>query len=391
MIMYETLDTVTLKDGRKAEAGIVIAPDLEWAERIEAFLEHQEDIWNWQNRKILRSDVGIDIYFYVCHLDGRLLSTMMSAECRGVGIRGHVWTPPKERGKGACSSLQSLQMEHFRSRGGRFLALYTDYNSVAFRLYRRVGFREVEHLGGHMRFLSLPGEEFEAGFFDKGETAIEPLDWRHWPTAPPLFMADFPEQVRCAPLALVGRQSPEYSLLEEIRRSEGSDNSEPARVVVLRNQATEAIVGLAAWGWHPRLRGTCLVDVYCHPRYWDEATNLLAALRLPRAERYLSYGDSSCDRKQECLLAHGFRRSADWLNFPVDLCRGPLRHLPRSGVGGRFAKACWTLARGVDVPVSACWRGLVEATRASARIPAKWPRFPLTHGIYVDLTLYEKN
>ncbi|MDH3691241.1 MAG: GNAT family N-acetyltransferase [Gammaproteobacteria bacterium] len=387
--MYEALPEVTLKDGTKVEAGVVVAPDLEWSDRLEAFLAHHDDIWNWQNRELLRCDVGVDVYFYVLHRGGQPVSIMMSAERHGVGIRGHVWTPPAERRNGACSRLQALQMEHFRSRGGRSLAAYTDYNSVAFHLYRKFGFNEVEPVGGHMQYLSLPADEFEHEYFVRSETTIEPLGWRHWPTAPPLFMGDFPGRVRCAPLGLVGRQSTEHPLLTEIHNAQCGDNTKHPRVMVLRNQTTEAIVGLAAWGWFPRHRSSCLLDVYCHSNYWDEAENLLASLPLPKAERYLCYADSSCEQKESCLLAHGFRRSARWRKFPVDLCRAPLARLPRSAIDGQIATTCWTLAHVVDVPVSKCWQGLVGASRASARIPAKWPRFPLTHSLYVNLTLYE--
>lgn len=387
--MYEALDRVELRGAGTAEVGVVKAPDLEWTLRIARFLEHEDDIWKWQNREVLGSDVGVDVYYYVAHRDGELLSSMMSAECRGVGLRGHVWTPPEGRKRGASSSLQSLQMQHFRSRGGRSLALYTDYNSVAFHLYRKVGFREVERHGGHMRFLSLPAEEFETDYFRRDETAIEPLAWRHWPTAPPLFMADLPERVRCAPLSLVGRQSSEYAFLKELHRDANEQSDDRPRVVVLRNRTTEAIVGVAAWSWLSRPRDTCIVDVYCHPSYWDEADDLFAALPLPEAEHYLAYADAGCDPKQQCLLGRGFRRAAHWPNFPVDLCRGPMKHLPRSEVGGRLAKAFWSFARGVDAPASACWRSAVEAFGVDARIPARWPRFPLTHGSHVDLTLYE--
>jgi hypothetical protein len=316
---------------------------------------------------------------------------MMSVECQGVGIRAHVWTPPKERGNGACSSLQTLQMEHFRSRGGRYLCLYTDYNSIPFHIYRRLGFHGVEPLGGHMQFLSLPKDQFTESYFAVGETEIEPLSWRHWPNAAPLFMGEFPGRVRCAPLGLVGQQSSEYPLLEVLREAEQDKSGQPPRVAVLRNRATEAIVGLAAWSWHPRDQDACLVDVYCNPHYWDQAGDLLASLQIPETARRFSYADSTCEQKAECLLAHGFRRTAAWSRFPVDLCRSPVNRFPETALGGRVARTLWTLARAIDAPVSKCWRSLVEATGARARIPAKWPRFPLTHQLYVNLSLYEKN
>ena len=70
-----------------------------------------------------------------------------------------------------------------------------------------------------------------------------------------------------------------------------------------------AVVGLAAWGPHPLWPETCLGAGYCHPHYWDRADDLLGALSLPDADRYVAYGDPTCEAKTEVLKSAGFRRA----------------------------------------------------------------------------------
>ena len=60
------------------------------------------------------------------------------------------------------------------------------------------------------------------------------------------------------------------------------------------------------WSWDPLWLETCLVDVYCHPHFWEEAGKLLERLPLPEAERYVAYGDTGCEAKQGVLAAAGF-------------------------------------------------------------------------------------
>ena len=132
--MYRKLSEFELKSGQRVEAGVVIAPDADWSERLKDFLSWQDDIWNWQNSIFLESQTGIEVYYYVAHADGQVISTIMSAECNGIGLRGHIWTPPELRRNGACAPLHGLQLKDFHSRGGKFFAAYTDFNSAAWHI-----------------------------------------------------------------------------------------------------------------------------------------------------------------------------------------------------------------------------------------------------------------
>jgi len=309
--MYREKGRIALASGEQVEVGVVIGPDVEWAERVEKLLGHKGDPWNWQNHEVLMADVGIDTRFYVLHRRGMPFANIMTAEYSGVGILGHVWTNPEDRGKGACSTLMNVLIEDFTSRQGKALFLGTGYDSIAYHIYARFGFKSVEARSGFMEWYATSRSEFEATYFKKAETEIQPVGWAHWPSSPALFLGDFPGLIRCAPLKLIGRQSTESPLLPLFRAEK---KRQAARVkpcaMVLRNQVTTAVVGFTAWDWHPLWEGTCLVDVYCHPNYWDEAGNLLRSLSLPDAEQYLAYNDIDCRQKAKVLLDEDFLQTA---------------------------------------------------------------------------------
>jgi hypothetical protein len=119
-----------------------------------------------------------------------------------------------------------------------------------------------------------------------------------------LFTGDFPGTVRCAPLRLFGRASTEGAWLHLL-------HGDATRARVLVRRGTNAVVGAAVWGDHPQWPRTCLVDVFCHPAFWDRGGELLASLDLPAAaERCLALSDDGCPQKAEVLAAAGFTSTA---------------------------------------------------------------------------------
>jgi hypothetical protein len=311
MKMYEDLGHVTLKTGEGVEAGVVIGPDAEWADRLEKLLGHKGDLWNWQNCQVLRSSLGIDVRFYLLHRQGIPLANILTSEMEGVGHLGHVWTEPEDRQKGASSGLMEIQVRNFRSRGGKALFLGTGFDSVPYHIYKRFGFSSVEPGSGYMEWYATSKDRFERKYFARAETEIQLPQWTHWPSSAALFLGDFPCIVRCASLRLIGRQSTEGPFLPLLRDAEKRQAAgEKPRALVLVNTHTTAVVGLVAWDWHPLWKDICLVDVYCHPSYWDSAGGLLSSLPLPDAERYVAYSDTNCSQKTALLLDHGFRQTA---------------------------------------------------------------------------------
>lgn len=309
--MLHHLGEVTLKSGERVAAAVVRGPDAAWRDRITRFLSHKGDPWNWQNSALLSHDAGVEAWFYILHRDGVPFAHQMTVELQGVGIFGHVWTDPADRGQGAAGELMRVQMAHFRQRGGRALYLSTGYDTPPFRIYQKHGFTGVEAGSGYMTWTDRPLAEFEAAYFAPGPAVIEPLCWPHWPTAPALFMGNFPGIIRCAPLKLIGRQSTEGNLLPAIQGRES--NGDAPSVFVLR-KPNGAVVGLAAWAVDELSPDLICADVFCHPAHWAQGRALLEhTLAAAPARRCVAYGDTTCPSKTAALQSQGFQLSATWL------------------------------------------------------------------------------
>lgn len=306
--MYTSLGSVSLKRGEAVEVGVVRGPDLEWAERVEGLLGHKGPIWQRQNAAAVCRDLGIEANFYLLHRDGKPLANIATFTHRGVGHFGHVWTVPEDRRQGAASQLMGVQMAHFRQEGGWALFLGTGYDSPPYHIYASHGFAGLEPKSGYMEYYVQSKAQFEAEYFARGAVQVEEVQWRHWPASAALFLGDFPGAVRCAPLKLLGRSSTEGPFLDLIQGEEQRrEKGELSRAQVLCQTASQAVVGLAAWDWDPLWPSTCVVEVYCHPSFWEEGWGLLGALPLPEAERYMAYSDTDCLEKGEVLRAAGFR------------------------------------------------------------------------------------
>lgn len=301
--MYESLGPVTLKSGEEVSAGVVIGPDVRWADRVGDLLSHKGEVWNWQNAECLRNELGIDVCFYLLHRDGVPFANILTATAHGVGHFGHVFTRPEDRRQGAASQLMGLQMVDFGRRGGRALFLGTGYDSAAYHIYAGHGFRGLEAESGQMDYYTDPGEAFREVWFADGAVDIHGAGWVHWPTTVPLFTGDFPGTVRWASAGLWGRDSTEGAWLHLL-------HDEPTRARVLVQRDTQAVVGAAVCAPHRLWPHSCAVDLYCHPSFWEYGGELLAALDLPAADRYLALSDDGCPQKADVLAAAGYTSTA---------------------------------------------------------------------------------
>lgn len=338
--MYQSLEPVKLRSGETVEAGFFRAPNLDWAERIEALLLHQDEIWNWQNRVHLRETIDLDVTYYVLHRDGVPLSSIATWKSSNVAMRGHVWTVPAERRNGACKGLMARQMDDFRTHGGEAVYLFTNFETVPYRINVDFDFEAVEPGSGHMVYLTRAKEDFEEAFFVGGETDIRPLSWSLWPRSAPLFSGPYPGAVRCAGWKLIGQLSPELPYLEALRAELSREgNGAPPRALQLVDTATDAVAGMAAWTWADSAETLCQVDIYCHPKYWDYADRLLEALELPKAKKYIVHGDGACPKQLEVLSRAGFRQVKDIASVPVEPCRSEWGYTPRSALGATAVRA----------------------------------------------------
>ena len=311
--MYEPIDTIRLTSGERVEAGVVKGPDPDWAEGIEALLEHKAEIWRWGNTMVLRGHPDVEAYFYILHRGGIPFANMSTVETRGVGIFGHVYTRPEDRRKRAAMELMRVMMDHFRRRGGQALYLGTGYDSHPYHIYRAHGFECLEPHSGYMDYYSTSRDAFETDYFASGPAEVATLDWRDWPASTALFAGGFPGVTRSAGMRIFGRQSTEGPLLPFIRdASTRRTDGKSARVMVLRQRETTAVAGLTMWSFDSLWPRSCVVDVYCHPRFWDRSHDLLGLLAVPEAERYLAYCDAGFEPKAAALSQAGFRPSVTY-------------------------------------------------------------------------------
>jgi GNAT superfamily N-acetyltransferase len=304
--MIQTLADVVLKNGQSVTASIVLAPEEKWRAPIEKLLHHKGEVWRWQIAQLLGGQSGIAARFYLLHRDDAPFSNILTIEHRGVGLLGHVWTQPEERGQGAASQLMRLVMDDFQSRGGRALFLSTGYDSPAFHIYRKQGFSSVEENSGVMAFFSAGREQFETDYFAATETGIVPLNWLHYVTASALLAHPDPTRLRCAPLGVLAPSLCEGPFLPVLRERE---SGELPRMVVLQ-KTDGAVMGVAAFGADGLWPGVTVLDVFCHPNFWHRGEELLAALPLPAGRRQVVYDDEQNPAKVECLRRAGFERQA---------------------------------------------------------------------------------
>jgi GNAT superfamily N-acetyltransferase len=325
--MLHPLGHVTLRTGETVGAAIVRAPDLAWAERIERMLQHKGEPWNWQNSELLRESTGLDADFFVLHRDGVPLANIMLVARAGVALLGHVWTEPADRKTGASSILMERLLEAFVAREGRAIFLGTEFDSTAWHYYRRRGFEPVEERSGYMVRQGAGSAGVGDAWFDARDAIVEPLDWPHWPTAAPLCLSESATLVRLAATGLIGRGSSEGALLPLIRdgrrrRAVGKNGG----ACVLRDAHGAPVLGIASRREDPTWPNTTVLDVFCHPRWWHRAGDLMAAL--PRSEpgrRTIAYADANDEAKQVVLADAGLKKIAVLPKWVKTTARGDTR------------------------------------------------------------------
>ena len=309
--MFVDLGDISLRSGEVVQAAVVQAPDATWAARIEAMLQHKGEPWVWQNGELLRRDVGVDARFFLLHRGGAPFANIMLVEFAGVALLAHVWTEPPDRGIGASSILLEHVLADFRARGGRAVFLSTDFDSPPWRYYLRRGFVPVETGSGHMAFYASSQNEFERQWFCAESAVVEPLDWRHWPAAAPLFLGAPGGIARLIGSSLLGRMSGEGPLLSLLhRQSQRHPTDQSPTASVLRAENSPAVLGLASRHPHPLWPDVEILDVFCHPSWWDRANDLVRSLQGRRGVRTLAYCDALQTEKRFLLEPTGFQEIA---------------------------------------------------------------------------------
>lgn len=308
--MYQRTNDVALKTGEVVEMGLVTGPDPEWGPKLEHLLGHKGEPWNWQIHQCLANpDIGIQTRCHVLCRSGRPFANICTFESDGVGIFGHVFTVPEERKKGAADHLNCQVMADFKARGGKALYLGTTYDSPAYHIYMKHGFRSVEPAGGYMVYTQAGKSEFEKNYFAPGPTRIEPLAFKHWPILPALTMMDHPARLRVLGMRITGATSTERGGLDLLKEAE--EAGQPVHAQVAVSTRTGAPVAFACW--FPDFyfgHAVDLMDVFFAPGFEAEAPKLIEALALPKDRKTVCMADNAWPEKEDLLRAAGFTREA---------------------------------------------------------------------------------
>ena len=307
--MYQSLGNARLKNQEEVEIGRITCPDLEWADRIESLLGHKEPLYLWQNSTVIRNHCGLGAYFYPLHHNGIPLASMMIVEHQHVGFFGHVWTQPEHRRKGAAAILMKAVMQDFKDRHGQALFLSTDYDSAAYHIYQKQGFKNIEEKSGQMAWYAVDARNFYSRYFESRNVEIRDLQWCDWPASGALFLGDFEPVIRSANMKNYGRYTTEESVLKLLHdEKKRADAGHPPQAKVLSLAQTGAVAGLAHWQRHPGLDQTCVLDFFCHPEFDDFSEDLMRALVLPDGMETIAFVDRDDRIKADLLSGFGFKR-----------------------------------------------------------------------------------
>jgi GNAT superfamily N-acetyltransferase len=322
--MYSQLGFETLKTGERMEVGVVRGPDADWRDRLTTFLGHKGDDWRPQIDWALAGPLDdLQTRFYVGHVDGRLISQIMIAGDRGVGILGHVFTLPEERRKGAIRAVMAALMEDCPRQGFRVLTLGTGFDSAAYWIYHSFGFRSVAEGSGEMLWESEPGAA--DAVFTPGPTSVRPVRWDDWGYFNLLAMQPVSKEEdlpRGPMLGLTALGSVEGAFLAFQNRRVREPRLQ-AQALVTEESAT---VGWALLGPNPAWAGEegLLLDIHAHRGFVDRLPQMLGVLALLEGKPVLSYVTDAHGRRAAALREFGFGPPAE---LPAWLKREGRHHL----------------------------------------------------------------
>jgi hypothetical protein len=316
--MYQSLQSVSLKNGETADFGIITGPDTSaWGQQARALLGHKGDIWKWQIEECLSKPQGVESRFYVLSKKEKPFANIMLVEDKGIAIFGHVFTAPEERRKGAADIIHNHLMEDFKKRGGRAMYLGTGYDTHPYHLYAKHGFAGVEPKSGYMYWFAKGQAAFEAEVFAKAPVRVEPLGLKHWPTLPALSMMKHPARVRIAGMEVIGIVSTEGGSIEYIMNmSQSQPDVMGKRAYVAVSEKSGVPVAIAAAAPHSVFgKQSDGLDVFCAPGFESELPKLVQKLNLSPNRGLVCYSDPLWPEKAGVLNACGLKKAGTLKNF----------------------------------------------------------------------------
>jgi len=302
--LIQRLQTVSLKDGRDVEIKVITGPEPDWTDRIAAFLGHKGEIWIWQIRASLDGVEGVECRYYIAFDGEKPVGNICTFERGGVGILGHVFTSPDCRRMGIARLLMDAVCPDFIQRGGKALYLGTGYDSPAYHIYRKRGFRSLYPGSGEMEWIART--DYQDDFLGAPGLEVHPLAWRHWPLIAPLVCAPEGDFILSLNNGIFRRGTTEGVFLNLLRDNMRGRNATSAAVndagamIAFASVAPwKALSGRAAW---------TMLDLFFYPGRSDAGRAVLQAV-LPRDGRIQAWIDAPSGERREVLREAGFREA----------------------------------------------------------------------------------
>lgn len=322
--MEVNLGEVTLKSGEQARLVQIVAPEPAWADRILPFLAHKGHMWLWPMEQALNEGLhGIQMNFWLLVLDDKIVGNITTVDQLEppISMLQHVFTNPDHRRKGICQHLMQALCNDFRARGGRAMYLGTTHNSPAFWIYHSFGFRSIAETGS-MKWLLEEG--FDQAYFAPGEVTVRDTRWPDWGALEALYMCEEGWYLRGLHFCHYGHSSYEgaYPVMREALAK-----GEISQVKVLA-KPDGTVMGHALITTQRLWKGNpYLLDFFVHPKFEDQAAELLSGLNFPTDCKIQCYCDALAHGKAAALEAAGFVQEAvlrrqiqkdnDWLDVLV--------------------------------------------------------------------------
>lgn len=322
--MHTIIREVTLKSDEKAVVWEIVAPDVEWKDRVLPFLGHKGALWHWAMEKALVEGLSdLTMRFFVCVLDDAVVGNITTVESLTppVGILQHVFTDPAHRRKGICNHLMSAVTEDFVARGGGMMYLGTGYESPPFWLYHTFGFRAIGETGA-MRW--VPDDTVAAGYFRSGPVGVRDTTWADWAALEALYLCTEGWYLRGMFFNQFGHSSYEGAY-PEIRKALEDQRVLDMKVLSRDNGAAMGhafIYKQRQWPGEPYG-----LDFFVHPNFSAEIGTLLCALDMPTDRKVQAFADEDAlDRckaledlgfAREATLGRQIRRGDDWLDVYI--------------------------------------------------------------------------
>ena len=297
--MYEKFADVELRTGQSMEVGVVLAPDLEYAEEVKKFLGHKPETYRWHIDCCVREVLDLlETRFYIGKVDGEIISNIMITEYDGIGTLGHVFTLPNQRRKGACKAIMGYQMDDFRHRGGKALYLGTGYDSHPYHIYKSFGFDSVYDGSGFMSYFAT--EDFDVNYFvDLDVHVKDNIEWHDWAKITALTGITNGDQIRSVALGIYGPSNFEGGFLSFKQELETGVDYHAAKLL---QNASGAVVAMATVKQNEDIM---LLDIFAHPLFWTQLGALLDSLGIS-SSKVQCYAETKSKEKIKLLHEFGF-------------------------------------------------------------------------------------